>query len=172
MIILKFVCPFIVLSLLLVWNRIIRIKKVKRRQKESIPRYEFGNITGESVKKLKNFPCMLSKIRALETLHLQNSKQGTDRVCKIILGEKIIAVILYTWPSYLSTATHTYIHYVEVLDGYRNRGYLRCLINLVISETRGISSGLRICVEDPVQKRIFTKKLGFEDHETYLLRLW
>ena len=162
MIWLKFVCPILVLCIVWWWNR---RKRVEKKQDDGKPYFEFG--TSELEVLVKEFPLL----EGLESM--------SYRFYKVMEGKEIVGIILYNWPSSLwsfrqkreeeiELGSYSHIHYIQVLEGSRGKGYLTQLLDHVFSETHRISSGITIDVVDPVLRDVLMKKFEFKDYGTYL----
>lgn len=167
---LKLIGPIIIVGLIWWWNRRIRlgIGKQALKPKKKTLHFEFGTQDLETLK--TEFPPLND---------FQGLKTGQYRFYKVMEDEKIIGILLYNWPSSLwtfregrneeiSLGSYSHIHYVEVLEEYRKRGYLTNLLDLVFSETHRISSGITIDVVDPELKEILRKKFEFKDCGSYM----
>ena len=166
---LKFICPIIVLCVVWIWNR----KRAARRmleeaEKVKVPHYEFGvldNVTKEKISVLPGIKPVL-----------ENLGMGGNmvKVYQVVLGDETIAAILFSWPSSLwqfrvereeeeTLGSFSHIHWVEVKESERGKGHLTRLLDMVISDTHRISGGITIDIEDPEIKGLFRRKFEFKD---------
>jgi hypothetical protein len=155
---LKFVCPILILIVLWVWNR-------RRREEKEIvvPHYEFGVLDARTKEKLSILPGIKSVLGKLDY---------TVRVYQVVENGEVIAAILFSWPSSLwrfrkergeieTLGSYSHIHWVEVKESERGKGHLHHLLDMVISDTHRISSGITFDVEDPILKEVFRRKFEF-----------
>ena len=167
--ILKFVCPIIVLCIIWIWNRMRRERKLKEEKKRVVPCLEFC-ILDEKVRK---------ELIELVSAEVLGKLESTTKVYRIMLGEKIIAVALFSWPSSLwhfreergeetSLGAYSHLHWFWVSEEYRLKGYLDKFMDNVIADTHRISAGLTIDLEDPELKELFRKKYEFTDCGNYM----
>lgn len=105
---------------------------------------------------------------------------------RVVMEEDIVAIILFSTPSGLwefrtrrgeekELGSYSHIHYINVLEPYRKRGYFYKLMDLVISDTCRISSGITIDVSNPLLRELLKKKFEFVDCGTYMkldYRIW
>ena len=172
---LKFVCPVIVLCFVWIWNR----KRAERKRLEDaiknvvVPHYEFGVLDDKIRENISVLPGVKSILEDLKC-------DGVIKVCQVILGGETIAVILYSWPSSLwrfresreeteTLGSYSHIYWVEVKERERGKSHLHRLIDLVISDTHRISSGITIDVRDPLLKDMFKRRFEFKDMNDYMI---
>ena len=164
---LKFICPILILIALLVWNH---RKKYQRLviEKKVVPHYEFGVLDNVTKEKISVLPGIKT---ALENLKIEGSMV---KVYQVVEDEEVIAVVLFSWPSSLwhfreergeteTLGSYSHIHWVEVLESHRKNGHLGRLLDMVISDTHRISGGITIDIEDPEIKGLFRRKFEFKD---------
>lgn len=168
---LKFVCPIIVLCVVWLWNK---KRAEKRLLKEAIiPHYEFGVLDDVTKERISSLPGIKP---VLDNLGIEGNMV---KVYQVVLGEETVAAILFSWPSSLwrfreereeteTLGSYSHVHWVEVLEGYRNKGHLYRLMDMVISDTHRISGGITIDVEDPMLKIMFRRKFEFNDCGKYM----
>ena len=173
---LKFICPVIVLCVVWIWNkkRAERKRMLEEAEKAVVPHYEFGvldKVTKEKISKLPGIKPILENL---------GMGGGMVKVYQVVLEEDTIAAILFSWPSSLwrfreereeteTLGSYSHIHWVEVLPEYREKGHLYRLMDMVISDTHRISSGITIDVKDPIHKDIFKRKFEFKDKGNYMI---
>ena len=173
---LKFICPVVVLCVVWIWNRkrAERKKLLEEAKKKAVPHYEFGVLDNETKEKISVLPGIKS---ALENLRIGG---GMVKVYQVVLGEETIAAILFSWPSSLwqfrvergeegTLGSYSHIHYVEVKESERGKGHLHHLLDMVISDTHRISSGITFDVEDPILKEVFRRKFEFTKKNDYMI---
>jgi hypothetical protein len=167
---LKFVCPILILIALWVWNRRRRYQR-SVMEKKVVPHYEFGVLDEETRKRLSVLPGISTVLGKLG---------DTVKVYQVVEDGEVIAAILFSWPSSLwqfreergeteTLGSYSHIHWVEVKESERGKGHLHHLLDLVISDTHRISSGLTFDVEDPVLKEVFRKKFEFKKKNDHLI---
>lgn len=172
---LKFICPVIVLCIVWIWNKKrAEERRLKESKKKAVPHYEFGvldKVTKEKISKLPGIKPILENL---------GMGGGMVKVYQVVLEEDTIAAILFSWPSSLwrfreereeaeTLGSYSHIHWVEVLPEYREKGYLYRLMDIVISDTHRISSGITIDVKDLIHKDIFKRKFEFKDKGNYMI---
>ena len=160
---LKFVCPILVLCIIWIWNRYRREKRKREERERIVPCLEFCVLSDDIRDELGVDREILEKL------------ESTTKVYRIMLGNKTMALALFSWPSSLwrfrvdrgeeeSLGAHSHIHWITVLDNE----YLERLIDNIISDTRRISAGITIDLGDPELKELFKQKFEFEDFGTYM----
>ena len=172
---LKFICPIIVLCIVWIWNRKrAAIRMLEEAEKIVTPHYEFGVLDNVTKEKISVLPGIKP---VLENLGMEGNMV---RVYQVVMGENTVTAILFSWPSSLwkfreereestTLGSYSHIHYVEVLEDYRKQGHFYRLMDMVISDTHRISSGITIDIEDPILKDIFRKSFEFKDCGTYMI---
>ena len=172
---LKFICPILILTALWVWNRKKYEKKMlEEAKKKLVPHYEFGVLDNVTKEKISVLPGIKT---ALENLKIEGSMV---KVYQVGIGEETIAAILFSWPSSLwqfrvergeeeTLGSYSHIHWVEVKESERGKGHLHHLLDMVISDTHRISSGITFDVEDPILKEVFRRKFEFTKKNNYMM---
>ena len=173
MIWLKFVCPVIILCVIWWWNK-DRAKKKRETSKAVVPHYEFGILDNETKEKISVLPGIKS---VLENLGMGG---GMVKVYQVRMGEETIAAVLFSEPSSLwqfrvergeedTLGSYSHIHWVEVKESERGKGHLHRLLDMVISDTHRISSGITFDVIDPILKDVFRRKFEFKNKNDYMI---
>ena len=172
---LKFVCPVVVLCIVWIWNRKRAEKRrLREAEKRVVPHYEFGVLDNVTKEKISVLPGIKS---VLENLKIGG---GMVKVYQVVLGEETIAAILFSWPSSLwqfrvereeeeTLGSFSHIYWVEVKESERGKGHLHHLLDMVISDTHRISSGITFDVEDPILKEVFRRKFEFTKKNDYMI---
>ncbi len=165
MTILKLVVPILLIGILWYWNKRVRERReIKEASKIITPHYEFETLTNKLRKEIG--PVILDL-------------DDSVKVYRIAMEDNTIAVILFSTPSSLwkfrvgrgeekDLGAYSHIHYVEVSEPYRKRGYFYKLMDLVISDTHRISSGITIDTEDPELRGLLKRKFDFIDCGTFM----
>lgn len=172
---LKFICPILILVALWVWNwKRAEKRRLREAEKKVVPHYEFGVLDNVTREKILTLPGIKP---VLESLGMGGEMV---KVYQVGIGEETIAAILFSWPSSLwrfredqgeadTLGSYSHIHYVEVLPEYRGQGYFYKLMDMVISDTHRISSGVTVDIEDQDKKEVFRKSFEFEDKGKYMI---
>ena len=166
---LKFVCPVIVLSVVWIWDRMRRKKRMREKKEVESPYLEFSALDDKVREDLSG----LVRDDVLDKL------DSNTKVYRIMLKDQTIALALFSWPSSLwhfrvergeeiDLGAYSHIHWLWVSEGYRKGGYLYKLMDNIISDTHRISAGLTIDLKDPELKSVFKRKFEFEDAGEYM----
>ena len=134
-------------------------------EKMVVPHYEFGMLDEGTKEKISVLPGIGTVLEGLG---------NTVKVYQVVEDEKVIAAILFSWPSSLwrfreergeteTLGSYSHIYWVEVLELHRGKGHLSRLLDMVISDTHRISEGITIDIEDPEIKGLFRRKFEFKD---------
>ena len=178
MIILKLVMPFVIVYILYRLNK----KRLEERlenevEEKPIPAYVFGALTEDTKKKLERSG--LENIEETLTRLQEIVEPVFINVYSVIQDEKIIATIIFSNQSGLwrfrqgrgeegTLGSYSHIHYLYVVPEHRGEGHFYKLLDMVISDTHRISSGITADVQDEL-KDLFKKKFEFSDCGTYMI---
>jgi len=181
---LKFICPVIVLCIVWLWNRKRQRTKFLEELRNHIEEPSYYMFSGVMTPDLGNF-ILSSDLEGLKDVIRYEIRDVWDdaiKVYRVMKGETLIAAIIFAWPSGLwtfrqkrgetSLGAYSHIFGVEVSERYRMSGYFYKLMDLVISDTYRISSGITIDLPKNSEiVKLFEKKFEFKQEDNKRLIL-